>query len=321
MTKPKNTNLHKILVKAPEKKDEIILSFPFFLKLREEFPENEINVIIEEGSKELLQYLDLGLRIFEIPKKEKNLLGIHRYAVNQSSIFNIDKFYDLENSLFSSFIGFSFRAKQRYGLPQKWSKYFINNPVITPEEPSKDLFFLKLLDRYISKEIIFTKFRDKNEAKNFLPEEFNSYILVYLEKVEHFEKLSALVNKFERQQFVIYSHLPSFEIQEFHKKLPPSPFIYYLYDKTLSYCSQYFLNSKGVLTDALWFGIFSSYLALPSFIFSEDNLSIPQMPTFPFPSGLIINKKESFVILNDKNEKSTSNISEIIDALHLEFKL
>ena len=45
------------------------------------------------------------------------------------------------------------------------------------------------------------------------------------------------------------------------------------------------------------------------------------MPTFPFPSGVIINKEENYILLNDKNEKSTSNISEVIDALHLEFKL
>jgi hypothetical protein len=321
MKEQKIPNKFKFLVKAPEKKDEMVLSFPFFIKLREEFPDHEINIITEEGSKEIYHYLNLDFKIFEIPKKEKNLLGIHRYAVNQSAIFNIDKFFDLENSLFSSFIGFSFRAKKRYGLPAKWSKYFINNPVISPEEASRDLFYLKLLDRYISKEITFSKFRDKNEQQNFLPEEFKSYILIYLDKEENFENMAKLVTSFEKQQFVFYSHLPSFDIQEFHKKLPPSPFIHYLYDKTLSYCSQYFLNAKGVISDALWFGIFSSYLKLPSFVFSSENLSIPQMPTFPFPAGLIIHKKENFILLNDKNEKSTNDVRDVVDALHLEFKL
>ena len=94
----------KILVKVPPKKDELLQTFPFFINLYNEYPADEIYIICEEDCSPLFAFLPFKARVFERPKEKMDLIQTHHFVVNLHEVFNIDIFFDLENSFNSAFM-------------------------------------------------------------------------------------------------------------------------------------------------------------------------------------------------------------------------
>ena len=145
--------IKKILVKFPRAELDAVNCLPFLVTLSEEFPKAEINVITEEGCSYILSFLPFKLRSYERPATKLSLIETHHYCANLHDVFNIDLFFDLENSLNSAFLGFNFRSKERVGYEVKWNKYlltkrFPDQPMMPIEKKS-----MKLLELYLNKNL------------------------------------------------------------------------------------------------------------------------------------------------------------------------
>ena len=109
-------DIKKILVKLPRNNNDVFSSFPFLVTLSEEFPKAEINIIVEDNGSTALGYLPFKIKVFERPANKMSLIETHHYCANMNDIFNIDLFFDLENSLNSAFMGFNFIHTERLPL-------------------------------------------------------------------------------------------------------------------------------------------------------------------------------------------------------------
>ena len=103
--------INKILVKCPPMHTDAFSVFPFLMALGERFPKAEINLLCEENSSVAFNFLPYRVRCFERPKKKMSLIQTHHFCANLNDLFNIDLFFDLENSFNSSFMGFNLCSK------------------------------------------------------------------------------------------------------------------------------------------------------------------------------------------------------------------
>lgn len=143
--------MKKILIRSPQTKERIIYSIPFFHYLKQEFPESQLNIIVNQGLEKYYLFLPIKLNIFLFPPSENDLPGIHRFARNKKEIFGIETFYDLENTFKSAFLGFSFNSKERIGQQLGFKKYLYNNPINLGPMTNEDQYFLKYLASLINK--------------------------------------------------------------------------------------------------------------------------------------------------------------------------
>jgi len=157
-------DIKKILVKLPRNNNDVFSSFPFLVTLSEEFPKAEINIIVEDNGSTALGYLPFKIRVFERPANKMSLIETHHYCANMNDIFNIDLYFDLENSLNSAFMGFNFRARERVGFEVKWNKYFLTKKI--PDVPgiSIEKKSMKLLEAYLEKPLFDVRINKSKES-------------------------------------------------------------------------------------------------------------------------------------------------------------
>ena len=136
--------MQKILVQAPRSIENILLAFPFFIKLKENYPDAKIYVVVDSGLEECLELLPYKVDIYPLPKRLNTIPGIHKFAVNVKDIFNIEYFFDLAMDHKGALMGFSFRAKNRFGTNEGMKKFLYTDKI----EPFSE--FITLDERYIS---------------------------------------------------------------------------------------------------------------------------------------------------------------------------
>lgn len=142
----------KILVRAPSDLTRMILAIPFIHLLKSEYPQAEMNIIVDEGKESLYKVLPFEVRIFPLPKEKDDLLGSHHFAYNLNEVFNIDLYFDLISDFRSALLGFFFNSKERVGVAKGISKLFYTHKILAESAPiPADEFAIELLRLYTKK--------------------------------------------------------------------------------------------------------------------------------------------------------------------------
>ncbi|OUR98941.1 hypothetical protein A9Q84_05885 [Halobacteriovorax marinus] len=121
--------MEKFLIQSPREKENILLTFPFFIQLKEKFPDAQINVIVNKGLEEHFELLPFKVNIYPLPERLDSLTGIHKFAVNVTDVFNIDYFFDLARDPKGAFTGMSFRSKIRVGEDKGLKKFLYTKKI------------------------------------------------------------------------------------------------------------------------------------------------------------------------------------------------
>lgn len=138
--------MKKILIKAPKTKEEILSSYLIVHHLYNDLPEVEISIIVDEQLEKYYHYIPFDIKTYTVNDLRMSLPAIHKFAYNLHDVFNIDYFFDLQESKESAFYGVAFRAKERYGFDEGFMRgLFLNNLVERNEETSVDFQYLDLL--------------------------------------------------------------------------------------------------------------------------------------------------------------------------------
>jgi len=119
--------METFLIKGPLTDQEVVSSFPLIHLIKERNPDAKISIVLDEGQNNLYNFLSFKVDVFFLPESKANLIGVHHFAVNLLEVFNIDVFIDLENSLKSSFLGFSFKAKHKLGYKKGMNSIFLSH--------------------------------------------------------------------------------------------------------------------------------------------------------------------------------------------------
>jgi len=132
-------NLKKVLLRIPKDANNSISSFPFLHFLKSVLgSETQFHVIIDEDTEDLFNLLPFEVSSYVLPKDKNNLRGVHHFSCNLHDVFNVDYFFDFENTAKSNLMGWTFKCKERYGISRGVSKFLLNKR-ITLKEPNTSL--------------------------------------------------------------------------------------------------------------------------------------------------------------------------------------
>jgi ADP-heptose:LPS heptosyltransferase len=328
--------IRKILVKCPPKMEDSFNVFPFLIALSEEFPKAEINLICEEKCSDAFLFFPFKVRAFERPKDKLSLIQTHHYCANMHDIFNIDLFFDLENSFNSSFMGFNFRAKERVGYGVGWNKYFLTKNFMPDETATLERKCVKLLELYMDRPLRNIRVARSldNEvqpvekiAPLFQEPEPPKFIMVMLDnfqnvtkQIEHWKKF---FDSFQNQKFVIWSQGDEDMISELFLSIDLGHNDLFMHRGKNTKEMIYLLEKvQGVVTNNLWAEGLCNYFCVnqASFIF-DPTLVLPGYQYYSYkPQRFLINESGiKFSYLDE--ERTMEEMNQVIDHLHFRFKL
>lgn len=327
--------IKKILVKLPVQLNAVIESFPFLITLSEEFPKAEINLIIEEGHFFALCFLPFKIKIFERPKSKRSLLETHHFCANLHDVFNIDIFFDLENSFNSAFIGFNFRAKERIGYEVNWNKYLLTKKIKEPLSFSAEKKAMKLLEFYLNKDfsaVRILKTYEKGDIVNnveklFQEPEQPKFIMIML---DNFLNVSAQVNmwkmffdSFQKQKIIIWSMNDENEISDLFSSIDLGQNDLFMHKGTSTKEMLYlFSKINGVVTNNLLAEGVCNFIGVNCFSFFTEKMVLPEYTFFKHQPERVFFEKENEIKYSFGDEvKEWTEMNQLVDQLHLSFKL
>jgi len=324
-------NIKKILVKAPSSQEDVVLSFPLLKDLRREFPSAQLNIILERSGRDVINFFDQELILYEIPEDVKGLFDVHKFVYNQKDIFNIDLFIDLENSLRSAFLGYNFRSKYRVGVANGLNKW-----LLTHRMEHSNTFFdstgLSLLGKFLAKGQSMELFSGNAEALAPLQDTLNGeaakpYLAIVLDRPEMiFEQaslLNNLIKSFDDYEFHIltmFSHSEnSKELNLWYQRLPKQNNYFFGEIKDRAQFLAQVIHSKGLITDQTWVGLLSTYYGVDAFVLDAK-------PMFPgnfrlFPHFITKNDGETLQLTSRDGNSPFSDITAFSDYLHTKLNI
>lgn len=327
--------IKKILVKFPRAELDAVNCLPFLVTLSEEFPKAEINVITEEGCSYILSFLPFKLRSYERPASKLSLIETHHYCANLHDVFNIDLFFDLENSLNSAFLGFNFRSKERIGYEVKWNKYlltkrFPDQPMMPIEKKS-----MKLLELYLNKNLSDVRIAKSKETgqqiesieKLFKEPEPPKFIMVMLDNFASVSKQidmwKSFFDCFHGQKFVIWSRQDEGIISDLFASIDLGHNDLFMQrganTKEMLYL---FSKVKGVIVNDAWAEGLCNYVGVDALSFFDKKENWPTYDYFKYrPQRVLFNADGTiqYHVLDEVREMKEMN--QMVDQIHLNFKL
>jgi ADP-heptose:LPS heptosyltransferase len=294
-----------ILIKSPLTDRDFIASVPFLQALLNHYENEKIAYLVQEEQQDLFDYLPQGLSLYSLPKEKDNFLGVHRYSVNETTLFNIKTYVDLRGDLSSSYLGYCFKAKKRIGSAKGLHRYFYTDQVINTEnlkfDDKVDLIYSKLLETTLDIMPIQPSKQSSNVVKLFendVPEEY-LLVLIDLSLDDQDQWWIEYLNGFEKQKFIIvessnYSHL-----DRFYKNLDRKN--EYLFDENPD--AKRLLNlaskTKGVLSNHQTLSWLLAKEGIDVLCFTnEESFKVPRIQYVPL---IFDSKKES---INDLIQKT-----------------
>ncbi|MFA6236913.1 MAG: hypothetical protein WC635_06255 [Bacteriovorax sp.] len=328
--------IKKILVKCPPGIENAFSTFPFLVTLSEEFPKAEISIICEQNDSLAYNFLPFKMRCFERPKDKLSLIQTHHFCANLHDIFNIDLFFDLENSFNSAFMGFNFRSVERVGYETGLNKFFLTRKFPAPVTLPLEVSCLKLLELYLERNFQDVKIQKaKIEGVQVEPieqlfkePEPPKLIMVMLDNFQNVTKQiavwTAFFDSFQDQKFIIWSQEDQDMISELFASVDLGHNDLFVHKGTNTKELIYLLNKvRGVVTNNVWSeGLCNFYGTNALSFFTEPVPVLPQYEYFRMkPQRLFFSEGApiKYIYLDEVKEMAVMN--EVVDHIHFQFKL
>ncbi|MGZ3789813.1 MAG: glycosyltransferase family 9 protein [Bacteriovorax sp.] len=329
-------DIKKILVKCPPALDDVFNTFPFLLSLSEEFPKAEINLICEEGTSTAFHFLPFKIRAFERPKEKVNLIQTHHFCANLNDVFNIDLFFDLENTFVSSFLGFNFRAKERVGYGVGWNKYFLTKNFAPDASVSSEKKYLRLLELYTEKkfqDLRISRVRTEGQQVEKIEQLFQEpeppkFVLVMLDNFQNvtkqMDKWTKFFDSFENQKFIIWSFDDEDLISELFLKVDLGKNNLYMHrGKNIKEMIYLLGKVQGVVTNNIWSEGLCTYFGVNSvsFLINPPAL-LPSYQYFYFkPQRFFFDDSGAIKLSYQGEEREMQEMNQVVDQIHFQFGL
>lgn len=151
----KEKQLNKIVVRFPNWLGDIIMSFPFMSALKQEFPHDEIHVIVKPHFADVVKLLPFPVTIHHFDKKLHGTKPnkIKKYCLTTKELFDADLFFTLPPSFSSAFMGHTFGAKEIIGYRGQLRDLILTRGYIRQEGDHRSEEYMYLLRNYLGKEI------------------------------------------------------------------------------------------------------------------------------------------------------------------------
>lgn len=317
--------MKKILVRAPDDEENVILSFPFMHALKDEFPQDQINVICSERALDLYRFLPFELALHSFPEKKNTLPGIHHFAYNLHDVFNVDIYFDLVDDFKSAFMGFAFRCKERLGTDDGLKRYFLTKRLPLKFYSSLDYKSLDILQAHTQKD--YSQLKVLGTEISLLKGALSPYLLILVDDFKSDENkrklLRLFLDSFEKQKIIFWNY----ETEDFEELETRQAFFAsltennpghndYEFLKSANYkhLTQLLLSSKGVFTDQSWKARIGAYFGVD--VFYWGNKVLTPSPFFKFFPSTMLLKTDKVALLTSEKESHFETVDALVDHLH-----
>jgi ADP-heptose:LPS heptosyltransferase len=328
--------IKKILIKCPPLLDDSFLIFPFLMAISEEFPKAEMNLLCEEGTSAAFSFLPFKVRAFERPRDKLSFVQTHHFCANLHDVFNVDLFFDLENTFNSSFMGFNFSANERVGYGVGWNKYFLTKNYSVLGDLGLEQKCIKLLELYLNRpfdDLKISRVRVEGEKIGGIEQLFSEpvppkFILVMLDNFQNvtaqIEKWTKFFDCFHQQKFIIWSLQDEELISELFTKIDLGQNDLYMQKQGNSRELIYLLNKvSGVVANNLWSEGLCNYYGVNfvNFIFQNTQI-LPLYRYFCFkPQRILFLEPNKLILKSEGEDREFQEMNQVVDHLHFYFKL
>lgn len=252
--------MKKVLIKLPAKLEELACVWPFFELLSEHALGDQVQVIYDEKLAPWHEWPVEGLDCFKLPQKDRSLLGVHKFSVRENDIFNIDIYIDLEGSLISAYMGYCFKAKQRFGVHSNtWAKIFYHQRVLATQGRSLDERYIMILEKVFEQsfegyQLVPSSPQVPAQEDLFKTLNPRDCILVVLNQLneETIDFWGQFFNGFSQQKFIIVGLEQSFALRDLHQELGPENEYYYELSFDFLRIRSLVDLCSGVICDEVW---------------------------------------------------------------------
>jgi hypothetical protein len=313
--------MQKILVQAPRSSENILLAFPFFIKLKESYPEAKIYVVVDSGLEENLELLPFKVEIYPLPQRLNSIPGIHKFAVNVKDIFNIELFFDLAMDHKGALTGFSFRAKRRFGVNEGIKKVMYTNKVNPfSDTVSLDERFINILNLSLENPISDFFFsapdlkNDSNVVQLFEKEVNVDFFLIKNSSLP-FSVWKNIILMMDSGRAVVWDQ-ENLELWQALKSSGESKVELIIQGEVsgLSFLREIVPKSHFILTDDFSFAQSTYFFEKRSFLFSDSNFEFSKSKYFSNIENIILLEDNDPVSLMTYGEKKDISVpSEVVD--------
>lgn len=146
--------MSQIVVRLPDKLDELVCSFPFLENLRHFYEVHEIHLIVDKDLAPYLVLLPFNAFIHNFDKVQyPGALDVPRFVAHQESIHDVSKFYSLTDSKIDAAFGKAFNAKEKIGFKFGLTANFLFDKKIAIDENLHPMTkYLRLMEGNIKKD-------------------------------------------------------------------------------------------------------------------------------------------------------------------------
>jgi len=271
--------LKKIVIRPSPKEEELILLLAFIKEIQTKVENSKIYIVVEPEYRKIFQLIPISTDIHELSVKDSSIPDIHKWSYKNHDLFNIDTYFDFENNHKSTFLGWTLRSRQRVGSGNFLNKMMLTHHFQLPVGMGVKEKYLKALEIFSEKkeaaqleEIPFKIDSNRKEAMESIGEE--PYIVVRFSKAyqefEDMKKIEDFLSHFGNIKIYALSFKGEKDLGEFNKKMAEKmKFEAFLVDSSKD-LQTILSDSKGVLTDELWFGLLSQSYQIPSIYVGSD---------------------------------------------------
>lgn len=293
--------MKKIVIRVPDLLLAGICHFHFIVRLRQHFPEAEINLLVPAALLPFYRHFVVFLlRLHPIPAEIRSWRQIYRYAVNLPEIFNIDSYFDLENDHRSAFLGWCLRARNRLGIRKGLSSWPVNRP-LRPYQHSLEIHtqlghpivaddFEALVVNEYQKNSTFQSYLQSGLQSGQIPMVmddlvYRRYFLVFLGEIQSTtlqEFWKNFLGQFSQQYFIFYRGSSETNIIAFMQQLDKKNEYRVLLDDEGTKLSNFAIKAQAIIGTEAWQGALASYFGCRSFILDFHHVGAELLASLPF---------------------------------------
>ncbi len=118
----------KILVRAPNWLGDIVMSFGFFNKLEELFPNSQIDIIVKEQFGDIFTFFNFIGKVYKFSKKDiEGIKNIYKYSKMNFTNEKYDLYFSLPDSFSTAITGYFAKAEARVGYKKEMRSIFLTD--------------------------------------------------------------------------------------------------------------------------------------------------------------------------------------------------
>jgi hypothetical protein len=306
--------VNKFLILFPSEYKDIFEFFPLLFSIKENYPESEINILVEEND-DHIALLPFQVKTYLIKEDDISLIMAGKLAHNFSDIFNITHYVNLRETIASAYLGRTFRAKYRIGYSDFKTKLFYTHTIANDVCHYDDEKHLRPWSNFLDQDLSEYSIMDGSTSEN--------YFLFVLDSCKQdtsfYMLLEKIIKEFSEEAIFLWAGGDDKDHQSLIADFPNLKEISQLSKSELAIHAS---KARGVITNVGWLARYSCLKDINHIFMVENEREIKHLKHFTSPLNLLkVNESGPSYYMGNDFEENINHPEEAVDLVLRYFKV